>query len=66
MAARSALERRDNGSVLPAVLVKRESVGPDFKAAVEAMQRRQATLDAVGSGVAVKPDGDHQSQTDRG
>src|ERR1700757_4495586 len=27
----------------------------DFKSAVEAMQRRQATLDAVGSGVAVKP-----------
>jgi hypothetical protein len=46
--------------------VKHESVGPDFKAAVEAMQRRQAMLDAVGSGVAVKPDGDHQSQTDRG
>jgi hypothetical protein len=38
--------------------VKYESAGPDFKAAVEAMQRRQATLDAVGSGVAVKPDGD--------
>jgi hypothetical protein len=38
--------------------VKYESVGPDFKAAVEAMQRRQATLDAVGSGVTVKPDGD--------
>jgi len=38
--------------------VKYESVGPDFKAAVEAMQRRQATLDAVGSGVAVKEDGD--------
>jgi hypothetical protein len=37
--------------------VKYESVGPDFKAAVEAMQRRQATLDAVGSGVAVKQDG---------
>ena len=35
-----------------------ESVGPDFKAAVEAMQRRQATLEAVGSGVAVKQDGD--------
>ena len=40
--------------------VKYESVGSDFKAAVEAMQRRQATLEAeaVGSGVAVKPDGD--------
>jgi hypothetical protein len=38
--------------------VKYESVGPDFKAAVEAMQRRQATLDAVGDGVAIKPDGD--------
>jgi hypothetical protein len=38
--------------------VKYESVGPDFKAAVEAMQSREATLDAVGSGVAVKPDGD--------
>jgi hypothetical protein len=38
--------------------VKYESVGQDFKTAVEAMQRRQATLDAVGSGVAVKPDGD--------
>jgi hypothetical protein len=37
--------------------LKYESVGPDFKAAVEAMQSRQATLDAVGSGVAVKPDG---------
>ena len=33
--------------------VKYESVGMDFKASVEAMQRRQATLDAVGSGVAV-------------
>jgi len=30
----------------------------DFKTAVEAMQRRQSMLDAVGSGVAVKPDGD--------
>src|SRR5580704_7204065 len=38
--------------------MKYESVGPDFKAAVEAMQRRQATLEAVGSGVAVQPDGD--------
>ena len=38
--------------------VKYESVGMDFKAAVEAMQRRQATLEAVGGGVAVKPDGD--------
>ena len=38
--------------------MKYKSVGPDFKAAVEAMQRRQATLDAVGGGVAVKPDGD--------
>jgi hypothetical protein len=38
--------------------VKYESVGMDFKSAVEAMQRRQATLDAVGSGVAVKQDGD--------
>ncbi len=38
--------------------LKYESVGIDFKAAVEAMQRRQATLDAVGSGVAVKQDGD--------
>jgi hypothetical protein len=38
--------------------VKYESVGMDFKAAVEAQQRRQATLDAVGSGVAVKPYGD--------
>jgi hypothetical protein len=38
--------------------VKYESVGPDFKAAVEAMQRRQATLDAVGNGVVVKQDGD--------
>jgi hypothetical protein len=38
--------------------LKYESVGMDFKAAVEAMQRRQATLDAVGSGVAVKADGD--------
>ena len=38
--------------------MKYESVGPDFKAAVESMQRRQATLDAVGSGIAVKPDGD--------
>jgi hypothetical protein len=38
--------------------VKYESVGMDFKTAVEAMQRRQATLDAVGSGAAVKQDGD--------
>ncbi len=38
--------------------VKYESVGSDFKAAVEAMQRRQAALNAVGSGVAVKQDGD--------
>ena len=38
--------------------VKYESVGMDFKTAVEAMQRRQSMLDAVGSGVAVKPDGD--------
>ncbi|MGC1648225.1 MAG: hypothetical protein WA741_20575 [Candidatus Sulfotelmatobacter sp.] len=38
--------------------VKYESVGMDFKAAVEAMQRRQATLEAVVSGVAVKQDGD--------
>jgi integrase len=38
--------------------VKYESVGMDFKTAVEAMQRRQATLDAVGSGVAVKQDGE--------
>ena len=38
--------------------MKYESVGSDFKAAVEAMQHRQATLDAVGSGVAGKPDGD--------
>ena len=38
--------------------LKYESVGVDFKAAVEAMQRRQATLDAVGSGVVVKQDGD--------
>src|SRR3984957_20412929 len=38
--------------------VKYETVGMDFKASVEAMQRRQATLDAVGSGVAIKPDGD--------
>ena len=30
----------------------------DFKTAVEAMQRRHATLDSLGSGVAVKPDGD--------
>jgi hypothetical protein len=37
--------------------VKYESVGMDFKASVEAMQRRRATLDAVGSGVAVKQDG---------
>ena len=37
--------------------VKYESVGMD-KSAVEAMQRRQAALDAVGSGVAVKQDGD--------
>jgi hypothetical protein len=29
-----------------------------FKVAVEAMQRGQATLEAVCSGVAVKPDGD--------
>jgi hypothetical protein len=41
---------------------KYESVGSDFKAAVEAMQRRQATLDAVGCGVAVKPDGDPNSK----
>src|SRR5580704_10045523 len=39
--------------------LKYESVGMDFEAAVEAMQRRQATLDAVGSGVAVKQDVDH-------
>ena len=38
--------------------MKYESVGPDFKAAVEALQRRQATLDAVGNGVVVKQDGD--------
>jgi hypothetical protein len=38
--------------------VKYESVGQDFKTAVEAMQRRQATLEAVVSDVAVKPDGD--------
>jgi integrase len=38
--------------------VKYESVGMDFKSAVEAMQRRQAMLAAVGSGVAVKSDGD--------
>ena len=38
--------------------LKYESAGVDFKSAVEAMQRRQATLDAVGSGVAVKQDGD--------
>lgn len=42
--------------------VKYESVGPDFKAAVEAMQRKQATLDGLGSGVTVKPDGRSQSQ----
>jgi hypothetical protein len=35
-----------------------EHVGMDFKAAVEAMQRRQATLDAVCSGVTAKQDGD--------
>jgi Beta-lactamase len=38
--------------------VKYESVGMDFKAAVEAMQRRQATLDGVCSGVTAKQDGD--------
>jgi hypothetical protein len=38
--------------------VKYESVGMDFKAAVEAMQHRQAKLEALGCGVAVKPDGD--------
>jgi hypothetical protein len=38
--------------------VKYESVGQDFRTPVEAMARRQATLDAVGSGVAVRPDGD--------
>jgi hypothetical protein len=38
--------------------VKYESVGMDFKTSVEAMLRRQATLDAVGSGVAVKQDRD--------
>src|ERR1035438_10018402 len=38
--------------------VKYEHVGMDFKVAVEAMQHRQATLEAVGSGVAVKLDGD--------
>ena len=38
--------------------VKYESVGSDFKAAVEAKEHRQATLDAVESGVAVKQDGD--------
>jgi hypothetical protein len=31
---------------------KYEHVGMDFKTSVEAMQRRQAALDAVGSGVA--------------
>jgi hypothetical protein len=46
------------GPFYPRYGVKYESAGPDFKAAVEAMQRRQATLEAVGSGVAVKPDGD--------
>jgi hypothetical protein len=35
-----------------------EHVGMDFKAVVEAMQRRQATLEAVCSGVTVKQDGD--------
>jgi integrase len=34
--------------------VKYEHVGMDFNAAVEAMQRRQATLEAVDKGVAVK------------
>jgi hypothetical protein len=38
--------------------LKYESVGQDFKTAVEAMQRRQATLEVVGSGVEVKQDGD--------
>jgi hypothetical protein len=38
--------------------VKYESLGLDFKTAVEAMQHRQASLDAVGSGVVVKHDGD--------
>jgi hypothetical protein len=38
--------------------VKYESVGMDFKSAVEATLRRQAALDAVGSGVAVKQDRD--------
>src|SRR5580700_6103446 len=37
---------------------KYESVGMDFKAAVQAMQCRHATLEALGSGVAVKQDGD--------
>jgi hypothetical protein len=38
--------------------VKYESVGQDFKTAVEAMQRRQATLDAQGRGVEIKQVGD--------
>jgi len=38
--------------------MKYEHVGMDFKVAVEAMQHRQATLEAVGSGVVVKQDCD--------
>ena len=46
--------------------VKYESVGPDFKAAVEAMQRRQATLEAVGSGVSGHAEWRSQSQAGDG
>lgn len=40
------------------VKLKYEHVGTDFKAAVEAMQHKQATLEAVDSGVAIEQDGD--------
>ncbi len=46
------------GRFYPRYGVKYESVGPDFRVAVEAMQRRQATLEAVGNGVLAKPDRD--------
>jgi hypothetical protein len=45
---------------------KYEHVGMDFKAAVEAMQRRQATLDAVCGGVTVKTGRRSQSQAGQG
>jgi hypothetical protein len=46
--------------------LKYESAGMDFKASVEAMQRRQAALDAVCSGRSSQAGWRSQSQTGRG